>query len=155
MSTIELLIYITLVGISTIIFTSFTVDVIKNSVKSLTVKEVDQSARFLISRITQEIKTARSINSVSLNQIDLTDAAGNPITFSFDNANDLVNYNDGTGNVQISNETARVTNLEFEQISGQAIEIRLEVAQKNPTASQNHKHQIKLSSIVAPRPQLY
>ena len=159
-SLIELLIYIGLVGVIIVIFTAFTADVLKTSAKALTIKEVNQSARLLLARITQEIKTAKTF-SVSPNQIDLTYAAGTPVTFSFDDTNDLVNYNDGAGNIQISNNTIRVTHLGFQQTVLQtypliqAITIDLTVEQKNPQPSSNQKYQLQLSSTVTPRPQLY
>lgn len=149
-SVIELLVYISLVGIITIILTGFTSDVIKTSLHLSTINQVDQNARFLLSRISQEIKTAKEISPITdIHQLTFKDSGGNWVTIS------LTGEQINLGLTPLSTQAVRVTNLEFEKISPAVIEIRLSVAQKNPNAPERFRHQRNLSTIVAPRPQLY
>jgi len=152
---IELLIYITLVAFISVIFTSFVIDVVKNAGRAIVAKEVNQSARMLLARLDQEIKTGNNVTVVSPSQLTLTDYSGTTITLTFDGTADAVFYDNGSGPVVISNPTVRITYLSFNQISPQTIAINLAVEQKklNPPPTQRYK--LELVSTVIPRPQLY
>ncbi len=154
-SLIELLVYISLIGIITIIFTNFTATIVRKSIKASTINEVNQSARFLLSRISQEIKIADNINIASAEEIVLTNAENNSITISFDSINSLINYNGSP----ISNETIRVTSLVFTEIPleypASAVKIQLSVEQKNPFLKNNLSHKLDLSTVIVPRSKLY
>lgn len=154
-SLIEAIIYIALVSSITVVFTSFTVDVISSSVKSLAIKEVNQSARLVVSRISQEIKAARQITSVATNQLTLINYDGDTIEFNYDSLNNLVNIDTGSGDVQMSNSSIRVTDLTFEEVQDETIKIHIVVDQKNPTPSDREKSHIEINSVVVVRSSLY
>lgn len=152
---IELLIYITLVAAISIIFTGFTADVVKNATRSLVVKEVNQNARLILSRITQEIKTAKNVNSLSASEITLTNFDNQTFDLGFDSVNNLVYIDTGSGNVAISSGDVRVTNLVFSQAANNIIEISVTIEQKNPSASEPRKHRLDLVTSVLTRPAIY
>lgn len=152
---LEALIYISLVSAITIVFTSFTADVISSSVRSLAAKEVNQSARLVMSRISQEIKSAREITSVTANEIILTNYANETVIFNYDSVNELVNINLGSGNVQISNSSVRVTELSFEEVADNTIKLRIAVDQKKINPTDKEKSHIDLETIIATRASLY
>lgn len=152
---IELLIYITLVALISIIFTGFTADIVKNASRSLVVKEVNQNARLILSRISQEIKTAKSIDSVSVNEITLTNFNDETFDLGFDSINSLAYIDTGSGDIPISSDVVRVTNLTFSQAADDIIEVNLVVEQKNPTASEPRKHKLDLTTVITARPALY
>lgn len=153
---IELLIYISLVAVISIIFTSFTADVVKSASRSLVVKEVSQNTRLVLSRIIQEIKTAKSISSVTASEISLISFDNTPFDLGFDSVNDLAYIDvNGGGDVSISNDDVRITALTFEEVSTDVIKITITVEQKNPLASEPRKYKLDLSTIVTVRSDLY
>lgn len=152
---IELLIYISLVAVVTIIFTNFTVDVVRAASRALVVKEVNQGARLVISRITQEIKTARTIDSVAGDQIQFTDASDTSIRISFNSGDETVYINDGSGDVAIAPTGVRVTSLTFKQLTPKTIGFDVTFEQKN-TAATAYRYSFTFSDVaVTPRFILY
>lgn len=152
---IEQLIYLALVAAIAIIFTSFTADVVRTSVKALAIKEVNQSARILMAQISQEIKTAKQINSISSSQLSLTNYNNTTVVFEYDSANYLVTFNNGSGAVPISNDSVRVTSFSFNELTNGVIEINLGLSQKNPNLPEVQKYHLEVSSVVALRSPLY
>ena len=53
MTMVESMVYFSLIVAISVIFTAFTADVVKSSVKSLAIKEVNQSTRMVMTRIIQ------------------------------------------------------------------------------------------------------
>ena len=76
---LEKLLYITFVSIALIVLTMFLVDVVRNSTTAINAKEVQQNNRLILSRITQEIKTAKQITSLEPTCISFIDSEDNPV----------------------------------------------------------------------------
>lgn len=153
---IELLIYISIVAVATTIFTSFTVDVVRAAGRALAVKEVSQGSRLILSRITQEIKTAKSVSAIDSDSIQLIDVSGSPVTISFDSVNHAVSYSDSNGSSLISPTTVRVTNLQFEQLTPNTVSFSLALAQKRANATVREQFSLSFNDVaVTLRPALY
>ncbi len=150
---VELLIYISITTLIMVALTSFVADVTKQASRTKVSKEVQQNARLIITKITQDVRTADSVTQVTPTQIDLV-KAGQAISYSWDSVGKTVNYNDGTGNDPLSNGRVSVTSLQFTE-SNEAINIALDVEQKNPSAKPAASSEISLSSTAVPRSALY
>lgn len=151
---IELLIYIGIVTAAILVFTNFMVDITKNSARAQVKQEVQQNARLILSRLTQDIRNAKQITGVNPEQIILKNPLDQDITFKWDNINKEITYDDGTGPIILSGTKIRVTQLNFQQ-NDSTISINLKVEQKNPNAQSADKSEITLTSAVVPRALLY
>jgi type II secretory pathway pseudopilin PulG len=151
---IELLIYIGIVTAAILVFTNFMVDITKNSARAQVKQEVQQNARLILSRLTQEIRNAKQITSVNPERIILINPLDQDITFQWDNINKEITYDDGTGPIILSGQKIRITQLNFQQ-NNNTISINFKVEQKNPNAQSADKSEITLSSAVVPRSILY
>ena len=153
----ELLVYISITTVTLLMLTSFVVDVTKNAARTKITKEVQQNARLLISRITQEIRTASNIdgaNSVfDSDQGKLTLVKGTgPVSFYWQD--DEVYYSEDLNANLLSNNKVRVTKLNFQR-NNNAITVNLTVEQKNINARVEGTDKFELSSTIVPRPMLY
>ncbi|OGY46171.1 MAG: hypothetical protein A2731_03230 [Candidatus Buchananbacteria bacterium RIFCSPHIGHO2_01_FULL_39_8] len=144
---IELLIYLSLTAVVTIIFTAFTVNVIKTGIRAVEDREVQQSTRFILTRITQEIKTAKEVISVAPEQLILKNQDNINVSFYLDSNTHVVYYNDGSNDFPISNDAIKITQLTFESTANNIINISLTAESKNP----NNPSQVNFSSAVALR----
>ncbi len=154
-SMIELLIYISVISAATIIFTSFTADVVKRTARILNAKEVTQNSRLIAARISQEIKTAKSIDALAGDEITLTNFNNEQVTISYDAANNLVELTNPNGTIAITNNKIRVTALVFEQLTPEAVAFQMTVEQSNATAPKSLRYKLDFTTTVVPRPQLY
>lgn len=154
MTMIEMLIYISLVSLMTIIFTNFTIDIIKSSSKALAMKEVNQNVRFIMSRITQELKTATDLESVTTQNIIVKNYEGESVSFKFDSVDHEIIYNDGVDDHLISNGVVKVNNLIFTQIADNVIKINLEVESLKDLKT-NRPYSFDLVTYVSPRSPIY
>jgi type II secretory pathway pseudopilin PulG len=154
-SLIELLVYITITAVATVVFTAFTVDVINNAARLLIAKEVQQNARLVVSRITQEIKTADEIVTVDPTALTLVDQSGTTVSYYLDTGDDTIYYDNGTTPEAISNAVVKITGLEFEPLSTNTIIIRLSLEQRQPSTKASRQYNMHLTSTVAPRQALY
>ncbi|MFC1687409.1 PilW family protein [Patescibacteria group bacterium] len=154
---IELIIYLSIVTIAALVFTSFMTDVTKNAVQSKISKEVQQNARFMISRITQEIRSATDIDiaqSILDNdhgKLSLITSSGTS-TFLWNNERAV--YDDGSGPVDLSTDSVGVTSLRFEK-DGNAITVALTVQQKIGITDPSASDSISLTSTTIPRRLIY
>jgi len=156
---IELLIYISISTAAILVFTSFMVDVTKSAARAKSTKEVQQNARLLLERLTQDIRTARSIDSAGVNQIVLFDASNIKVQYCLTDTDKIVHYLKGEGDCfistsELSSDQVRVTKLDFQQNSG-TVKVDLTVQQKNQNPSTSEKSQISLSSTIVPRSSIY
>ncbi len=150
---VELLVYVSIVTIALTIFSIFVVDVIKDSSRSKTTKEVQQNAQLIMDRLTGDIQHAQAITSVGTNSVSLTNSIGVAVTYAL--ANQIVTYQQGVAiAVPISNNQVRVTTLNFSG-SDPTITINLTVQQKNPNASAAGQYSTTLTSTVARRQAIY
>lgn len=149
---IELLIYISITTLIMVTLTSFVADVTKQATRTKVSKEVQQNARLIITKITQDIRTADD-GTISISPDNSQINLGLK-TYSWDSAAKTVTYNDGTGDDPLSNQKVSVTNLRFSR-NGDGINVALEVQQKNPAAKAAARSDISLSTTVVPRSILY
>jgi len=68
---IELLVYVGLIGIALTIVTALTINIIAVKQKSEITRETQENARFVIQRMTHQIRWANSISSISSDEIIL------------------------------------------------------------------------------------
>ncbi|PIS04925.1 MAG: hypothetical protein COT81_03850 [Candidatus Buchananbacteria bacterium CG10_big_fil_rev_8_21_14_0_10_42_9] len=149
---IEMLIYVALIAASAVIFTSFVVDVIDNSARIITVKEVHQNSRLILARLSQEIKTAKDFSGTFPGEsIQLTRTDDTVITLAYDNLTNAVTL-DGA---PISSDEVRVTALTFDNNVSNVIEIDLTVEQGNPNANVERNYLIDLSTAATVRRGIY
>jgi len=149
---IELLIYMSISTIIVAVLTSFIVDVSRNAAKTKITKEVQQNARILLSRMTQEIRNAKTVESVAPQQITIKNYSNQEITFClFENK---LRYFVGTvcdaTTNSLSGDNVAVTNLIFGQ-NTDTISINLTVGQNSGSINKS----VTLSSAVVPRSSLY
>jgi prepilin-type N-terminal cleavage/methylation domain-containing protein len=152
---IELLIYMSIVTIGLVILTNFLADVTKNAARARTTQELQQNARLVMARLTQDIRTADSIDTVSPSTEDhgsITVIKNSiPIAYSWDTNQVSYSYNNSAASIITTNKIS-VSQLRFAQ-SGNTISIQLTfqpLNTDNPTLNQ-----VVLSSAVVPRPLLY
>ncbi|MBU1164363.1 prepilin-type N-terminal cleavage/methylation domain-containing protein [Patescibacteria group bacterium] len=152
---IELIIYMILVVVITTIFIAFTADVMKSMSKELAVKEVHQNTRLVSNRIAQEIKTARSITSVAIDQITIVNKDNITVNISYNSTDKTVYFDNGSGPVAMSNNKVVINSLEFEHLSTNVIEIVMDVEQSTTPHNGVSSYQIQLINTVALRKPLY
>lgn len=134
-SLIELIIYMSIVAIATVVFTNFLVDVTRNAAKSRVTKDVQQNARLAMQWMTREIRRASSImpsgSTLTLNSGTFTVNASNQLDYS------------GT---PITSADVRVTTLTFTPIGTSGVGIVLTVEQGNPSAQPAERDRFTLTS---------
>lgn len=156
---IELIIYISIVTVALLVFTNFMADVTHNASKAKVTKEVQQNARLIMTKITQEIRAGSSINEAELVNGTLIITKGSS-TITFDRDGDNITYDDSADGLPVqilTNEYVKVTDLTFAKSGEDGISVHLTIQQKrNDTAAAGHERdRISLSSTVVPRSALY
>ena len=133
----ELLIYISISTIIVVVIMNFFTDVTINAAKVKITKEVQQNARLMLSRMTQEIRSAQAVD-FALDKIIVTNQDGEEIIFNEETMNSL------------SSNRVLVTDLTFAQDSS-TIFINLTVEQSRGKVNK----EVTLSSAVVPRSDIY
>ena len=151
---LEKLLYISFVSIALIILTMFLVDVVRNSTIAINAKEVQQNNRLILSRITQEIKTAKQITSLEPSRISFIDCENNPVNFYWDTDQEAIFYHNGFEDIRISNSDVRITQLDFISFD-EVIEIKLELENSKHGNHILNPYHFQSSSLVVPREKLY
>ncbi len=150
---IELLIYISISTVVIVTLTTFVSDVSLNATRSKLDSAVQDNARLIINKLTQDIRTADSITSVNPTQLVLVNG-GTSIAYTWDPIDETVYYNAGSGPQALTANHIRVSSMAFAD-DGKAINIDLTVEQANPHAAENAQADITLHSSIAPRVRLY
>ena len=151
---VELIIYLALVVVITTIFTGFTTSVVKNSARILAKNEVYYNGQFLLSRIIQEIKTAKNIGMVNTDSITMTNEYGQEVIVAFDSVNNTINYTLDSVTTIITLDYIRATELTFHQRGDSLIAIHLMV-DNGPSNSVAFPHEANFYTAASPRSQLY
>ncbi|MFH0952123.1 MAG: prepilin-type N-terminal cleavage/methylation domain-containing protein [Patescibacteria group bacterium] len=149
---IELLIYMGLVTIILLVLTNFAVDVTANAAHAKSAKEVQQNARILLASLSQEIRTAKTIQQVLPTSLTIISPTDETIVYSLSDSR--LYYTISGITLPLNNDRVRVTDLSFAQ-TGQAVSINLTVEQGNPNTDAAGRSQTSLSSTIVPRRQLY
>ncbi|PLX20775.1 hypothetical protein C0584_04795 [Candidatus Parcubacteria bacterium] len=152
---IELLVYTVLLMVSVTIMTSFMVDTSRVAAFSMGRKEINQNARFINAKITQELKTARGITSVSSERLDYLNSASTSSYFLWDTSDKVLYFYDGVSTERLSDEKVDVSNINFsEDVSG-VIKARMSLKAKRSSSSLGEEFELQTETDVFPRQSLY
>lgn len=127
---IELLVYLGIVTISVMVFTVFVVNVTKNSARAEMKQELQENARVVINRLTQNIRQAQSVGLaggiLTLNQ------GASVVTFQLDPVKNTVVYTDSTGPHDLTSDKVKVNAMTFTNTPGSGlVKIELTFVQSN------------------------
>jgi hypothetical protein len=137
------------------VFSSFVFDVTRNAARSKVIKEVEQNAQLIMNRITNDIRHAQTLGTVSSTNLGLTMSPTLSVTYAFDSANNAVTYKENAGTATaISNNQVRVTGLSFSN-TGSAITITISVAQASTSAAMASQYSTTLTSTAVVHSSLY
>lgn len=148
----ELLVYL---GISTIVIfvlSKFMVDVSHNAARNRASLEVQSNARLIMSRITQNIRTASSLTPPAGAALSLT-ASGNDYVYTFDSANQEVteSINGGTATT-INSDKVLISNLTFTSQTGG---VQIDLTVDSTTSGSPAVPSQRLLTTAIPRQALY
>jgi len=150
---VELLVYMSVVVLAVTVFMNFVIEVTKHATVAEAKQEIQQSARFLLSRMSQNIRTAASIDSgnssfdIDQGKLTLLQNGGAESFYLQDN---VVYYDDASGPVSLTGDKVRVTRLRFQQ-ADDTIFINLAMERDSSTMTE----QTELSSTIVPRAAIY
>jgi len=119
---LELLLYITLMGILVLAASSFITMTFSAKIKNKTISEVEQQGEIIAYLISQSIKNSSGLNSPTTgnNASSLSLSSGdilqNPIIFSLVGGNIMVSYVGGA-NINLNNNFVTASNLIFYNLS--------------------------------------
>jgi len=161
---IELIIYITIVTGILIMASTFAWNIINNKSKSQAVQEVQENGRFIMEKLTQEIRAAYNITSVTNTPPKLTlsmkDTNLNPtITEVFYLQNNSLMFSQSNQTYctpavpcVLNSNQVKITNLNFTNLSSgnktQNIKINLTIEHINPNQRPEWQASVNLESTV-------
>ncbi|OGY88952.1 MAG: hypothetical protein A3B30_03985 [Candidatus Komeilibacteria bacterium RIFCSPLOWO2_01_FULL_52_15] len=151
---VELLVYMAISTLAIVVLTSFMVDVTKYAASTRARKDIEENARLVFSRMTQDIRSARVLNAVGAgsNELDFQNGVGAALGYRWNTGSFILEYNDGSGTwTALTTDKVRVTNLNFtNQTTGNPDEVTvdLELHQKNPSAPAGQQYGIHLVTTV-------
>jgi len=159
---IELIISIVILAVFLLIITYFALDVIGGKVKSQSMQETQQNARFVIKKMTQEIKRAIGINidqsifgtHPGVLSLKMADENENPTVF--DISGDKLRITRGFDSPQeLTTNQVKVINLVFTNLSqtgsSENIKINLTVEHINPEGREEMTAVVNLETTVTLR----
>jgi Tfp pilus assembly protein PilV len=148
----ELLIYLGIVTVAIVVFSGFMANVTTYAARARVKQEVQQSARFILERITHDVRTADSVTVVA-GALQLTNAGMNSC-IQRDGASVVLDDCGGGSPSSLSSGNVRVTDLTFVP-AGDGVSVDLNVEQADAAAQPALQGSIGLSSNIVPRRQLY
>lgn len=151
---IELLIYLSLTAVIITIFTAFMADALKSQKRTINSQAVQQESRFIISRVTQEIKTAREITSVEPQRLTLRNPANQIIQFYLNSGDGLIYFDNGAEISPLSSADIKINQFNFSQ-EGDIIYINLTAEKEKTPGLPGGVYSLSSSSLVVPRGKLY
>ncbi|MBI4092357.1 MAG: prepilin-type N-terminal cleavage/methylation domain-containing protein [Candidatus Kerfeldbacteria bacterium] len=145
----ELLVYMSIVTIATLIFMSFAVDVTTSAGKSRRLRELQDNARLLISRVTQDIRTADDV-AVAGSELRVTKSG---VTTRYFLDSGAVKYDDGVGSplASLSTDSVNISQWDWQK-TATSVSVALTVQEKTSASS---PQQVELSSTIVPRKLLF
>lgn len=147
---VEILIYVSIITATLLVFTNFVFDVTRNIAASKEKQELHQNARLVIERISQDIRSASQITAINAHGLSLIDGAGQSISYQ-QNATTII-WSNGVTNASLTSGTVEVTNLSFVDTSP-TISIQLTVKPRTRPHSAGISE--SLSTSLTPRSSLY
>ena len=153
-SLIEVIIYVALTIVLVTVFTAFTTDVVKGAAKIFASKEVHQNYRLVLNRLTQDLKTAKQILDLQVDEITIENAQGDTVRYYFDSAGKTIYYDNGADVYPLHGPEVEVTALVFTAI-GQAIRLEISLEKAADFKPGSSPYSLSGYSMVIPRPQIY
>jgi len=156
---IEFIIYIAIIGGMLTLITGFLWNIVFGNIKEAAFQEVQQNARFALTKITQEIKKAKGINSPlhgesPTNSLSLIMADSNldPTIFEVIDGKLRIRQGSAQPNELISDQvivsSLQFTNLSYEDTPG-TIRIELTIDHLDPEGQSYYQASINLNSTVS------
>lgn len=155
---IEILIYLAIISLILVMVVNFLWSIVFGNIKESSHQEIQQNARFVLTKMTQEIKKATAINSPlfgepSVNSLSLSmaDSGLNPTIFDiFDGK---LRITQGSQQFYLTSDQVTISNLRFTNLSYQdtpgTIRIEMTVEYVNPENLNSYRASIDLNSTVS------
>lgn len=155
---IEFIIYITIVALVLILVTGFLWNVILGIIKEVSYQEIQQNARFALTKIAQEIRRADGVNtpspgqSTSLLSLSMKNSDLNPTIF--DLSDGKLRITQGKADPKfLTSDQVRVTKLLFTNLSYSdtpgTIRIEMTIEYFNPSNLSQYQASINLKSTIS------
>lgn len=151
---VELLVYVSLLVVVSTIFFAFSADVIMGLTRLIDSKELYQNSRLMLAQVGQDIKTAKEIVNLSVEQITLRDAREQEVSYYYDAGAQKLFYSSEVGELPLGNDTIKVTDFSFEAV-GKGAQINLTVAPAKTINYRGGVTELSLSSVFLPRNLIY
>lgn len=129
---IELLVYIGIVTMAVTVFTSFSVEVARSAGTSRAMKEVQQNARTVMSRIVQDVRSSTAVALLAGGSELQADVAGTPKRYFLDGG--VLKLDDGGSVVGLTTPAVTVTGFQA-TASGRAYDVVLTVREASSAAT--------------------
>jgi len=152
---IEFIIYIAIVAIILFVTVNFAWEIIYGNVKSQSIREVQQNARFAMEKITRTIQEAETINipasgnSADFISLEMTDSNLDPTIFDLSD-NKLRLSQGGAGPYELISNRVMVSNLRFTNLSYPntpgTIRIEMTIDHLNPANRNEYTASLELAS---------
>jgi len=155
---IELIVYLGIATVALLVFYGFAADVMRSAARAKTTSDVQENARIVMSRITQDIRTTDTA-AVSGSLLELTKTIGGaPTTTCYDLASNVAKSGTCTGvgclcavSDSLSDNTVSVTTLSFDDSSAPKIKVDVTVEPHVIGTADT----VALSTTIVPRSSLY
>jgi type II secretory pathway pseudopilin PulG len=158
---VEFIIYIAILAPILVLITGFLLLIVLGNIKETAYREVQQNARFALTKITQEIKKANSINSPSpgppptnsANSLSLTMADGSLTIFDFFDGKLRITKGSSPISYDLTSDQVIVSNLKFTNLSYPdtpgTIRVEMTIDHLNPGNRREYQASINLTSSVS------
>ena len=152
---IELLIYITILGLVLIVITGFFWNIALGYVKENSYQELQQNGRFVLAKISQEIRRAKNVTNpgigLSSNFLSLEMPDSNQLIFLVDNGK-LIMTKNGTDSILTTDRTVvellEFNNMSYENTPG-IVRIKIALSHANPGGMTAYQSDINLITTVS------
>jgi len=148
---IELLLYIAIISLVLVFVTGFFWNIVSGNIKENSYQEVQQNGRFVMTKITQEIKKAIGINSPasgsSANSLSLIMSDSNLNPTIFDVSGGKLRITQGVlAPIELTTDQVLVSNLQFTNLSylNTPGTLRVEMTLKNLNPSGKNEYQASI-----------
>jgi len=155
---IEIIIYLGIIAGVLVLTVGFLWNIIAGSIKETAYQEVQQNARFVLTKITQEVRRAVGINNPlpgqSADSLSLTmaDPNLNPTVFDLYQGKLRITQG-GVNSYQLTTDRVIVENLQFTNLSYEntpgAIRIEMKINHSNPSNLNEYRASINLKTTVS------
>lgn len=149
---IELMIYIGILGVVLVFSSGFFWNITLGYIKENSREELQQNARFIFTKMTQEIREASRVITPSLgeelNFLELENSETGLVSFNMDKEGSIL-MTRGKQSFELNSERVIVKNLKFRRLEGEIIRIEIDLAILNPSNMQEYNASLSLATSVA------